>query len=194
MSSEIKLWHLAFEEPPANAYILIMCATGEYGLRYDVEYTPHIEHWGHYAHYHSVVAWCSIADIHKCGIAVPEITDAIHFELQRNLDDCKAVLSKHIGSTFYQTYATNAEWLLSLVKILAELEEGFGGGMNELIDRIDSNRVTLENKISDFENELDRKRYRNGNYGKYVTKLRLLKKALNRMEQAEELLKGLKGF
>jgi hypothetical protein len=191
MSSEIKLWHLAVEEPPGNIYILIMCAMGEYGLRYEVEYTPHIANWGMYIEYHSVVAWCAITDIHKFGVAVPEISEAIYFELKKSLNTCKEGLTHRTGTAYYQSYAVNAEWLLTLIKILKELKMDFPDGMENLIGRVTANRDILEDKVLDFEIELKRRKLKNYDYGKYINKLRMLKMALVNLQQAEFILADL---
>ena len=188
MSSEIKLWHLAVEVPPAHTQILVMSAEEDFGLRYDVEYTPHIANWGHYAHYHNVIAWCAILDIHKCGVAVPEITDAIFQELRDNIYDYGQMPGRTRANNSYIRYAANAERLLTLAKLAREVKCGRVGDFDDMLESLANNRKKLQKRIASFSRDFEQYAHDSGIYSDRAAKLELFESALESLLDVEELI------
>ncbi|MBR2509594.1 MAG: hypothetical protein IKB71_07580 [Lentisphaeria bacterium] len=192
MSSKLKLWHIATEEPPRDSYILVMYHHPDFKVRYDVEHTPHIADWKHYADYHCVTVWCAIADIHRFGMHEPEVSDAIVEEVARSLRECKEAKGRFGGVSYYHSWQVYTDYLLALLLLTRStlLNRKQRKSLADLLPEIKELEETIKVRKDFVTRAVRRTDMRRRDMAELVERLGKLDDALDNIKEMVEVVKG----
>lgn len=192
MSSKLKLWHIATEEPPRDSYILVMYHHPDFGVRYDVVFTPHIASWKHYTDYHCVTVWCEIADIHKFGMHEPEVSDAIVDEVAHSLHECKDMKGRYGGVNYYHSWQIRTNYLLALLLLTRStlLNRKQRKSLADLLPEIKELEETIEARKDFVARAVRRCDVRRRDMAELVERLGKLDDALDNIKEMVEIAKG----